>query len=205
MGYRAEVIIPTDYHEFFVAAAGASGALIGLLFVAVSIFPERARQAATRVEYHARASAALLLFSNAMVLSLAALVPGVDLGWWAVVISAMVLAFAAATARLIVTAARQGQGGWQSLGLVVALLAVAGFECYAGVRLIGDHTDTEPIETLNYVVIADLAVGIARAWQLVNMRETGLLSSLRVLALGDDPVRADAEPDPIDDQVLPNA
>ncbi|HWE89372.1 MAG TPA: hypothetical protein VG317_07905 [Pseudonocardiaceae bacterium] len=199
------MIIPTDYHEFFVAAAGASGALIGLLFVAVSIFPERARQAATRVEYHARASAALLLFSNAMVLSLAALVPGVDLGWWAVVISAMVLAFAAATARLIVTAARQGQGGWQSLGLVVALLAVAGFECYAGVRLIGDHTDTEPIETLNYVVIADLAVGIARAWQLVNMRETGLLSSLRVLALGDDPVRADAEPDPIDDQVLPNA
>ena len=77
-------MIPSEeYREFFVAAAGAAAALIGLLFVAVSVFPERARQAQTQVAFHNRASAALLVFTNALVLSLAALVPGTTLGWWA--------------------------------------------------------------------------------------------------------------------------
>jgi hypothetical protein len=74
-------VIPQEYHEFFVATAGATGALIGLLFVAVSVSPEQARQAQTRVTFHNRASAALLVFTNALVLSLAALVPGTTLGW----------------------------------------------------------------------------------------------------------------------------
>ena len=90
------VTLPEDYREFFVAAAGASGALIGLLFVAVSVFPERARKAATRVEYHTRASTALVVFTNALVLSLTALVPNVDLGWWTMVMGVIVFAFAAA-------------------------------------------------------------------------------------------------------------
>jgi hypothetical protein len=88
-------VIPQEYHEFFVATAGATGALIGLLFVAVSVSPEQARQAQTRVTFHNRASAALLVFTNALVLSLAALVPGTTLGWWAIVMSASVLIFAA--------------------------------------------------------------------------------------------------------------
>jgi hypothetical protein len=185
------VILPADFRDFFLAAAGATGALIGLLFVAVSVFPERASQAATRVEYRARASAALLVFSNALVLSLAALVPGIDLGWWAVATGVIVLAFAAATARSIITAARRGVGRWGSLGLVIALLAIAGFEFYAGVRLIPNVTDESAIQTIAYVLIVDLVVGIARAWQLVNMRNTGLVSSLRLLAGGDELANGD--------------
>lgn len=138
------------------------------------------------MEYHAQASAALLVFSNALVLSLAALVPEVDLGWWAVALGLGVVVFAAATARSITTAARRGRGHWGSLDLVVALLVIAGFECSAGIRLIGDHTDLSAIRTLDYVVIADIGVGVARAWQLVSMRDTGLISSLRILARGDD-------------------
>ncbi|MFC3455267.1 hypothetical protein [Amycolatopsis speibonae] len=54
------MILPDEFREFAVAAAGTSGALIGLLFVALSVFPERIWKAATHVEYHARASAALI-------------------------------------------------------------------------------------------------------------------------------------------------
>jgi hypothetical protein len=179
-------VIPTDYREFFVATAGATGALIGLLFVAISVFPERLRQPDTRVESHARASAALLLFSNSLVLSLAALVPAVSLGWWATVISVVVFAFAAATARSIAAAARHRRARWRSFGLVIALLVISGFELYAGVELIGDRADRSAIQTLDYVIMGSLSVGIARAWQLVGMRDTGLISSLRVVAHGDD-------------------
>jgi hypothetical protein len=173
-------VIPQEYHEFFVATAGATGALIGLLFVAVSLYPEQARQAQTRVTFHNRAAAALLVFTNALVLSLAALVPGTTLGWWAIVMGASVLIFAAATMRSIVANARHPTRRG-SLGVVIALLIIAGFELYAGIRLVVD-TDFAAVSTLSYVIIGDLGVGISRAWQLVGLRDTGLLTSLRILA-----------------------
>jgi hypothetical protein len=188
--------MPDEYREFFVAAAGASGALIGLLFVAVSVFPERARRAATRVEYHTRASTALVVFTNALVLSLTALVPGVDLGWWTVVMGVIVFAFAAATGRLIITAALRRREHWSSLVLVGGLVLLSGTEFVTGIRLITDDTDLSAVHVLDYLVIVDVLVGIARAWQLVNMRDTGLLASLRVLTHGDDLVgEADDERD----------
>jgi hypothetical protein len=132
-------VIPQEYHEFFAATASATGALIGLLFVAVSVHPGQARQAQTRVTFHNRASAALLVFTNALVLSLAALVPGTTLGWWAIVMSASVLIFAAATIRSIVANARHPSRRQGSLGVVIALLIIAGFELYAGIRLVGRY------------------------------------------------------------------
>jgi hypothetical protein len=169
-----------EYREFFVAGAGAAGALIGLLFVAVSVFPERARQAQTQVVFHNRASAALLVFTNALVLSLAALVPGTSVGWWAIWMSGTVLIFVAATIRSILGGGDRRSGRRGSLGVVFALTLIAGFELYAGIRLVAG--DQAAMSTLCYVLIGDLLVGISRAWQLVGLRDMGLLTSLRILA-----------------------
>ncbi|GAA2778161.1 hypothetical protein [Crossiella cryophila] len=174
--------IPEEFRDFAVAAAGASGALIGLLFVALSVFPERTQQAATHTEYHTRAAAALLLFVHTLLLSLATLVPGASLGWWALAVAATVLAFAAAITRAIVHAARTGTGKWRSLGLVAALLVIAGFEIRAGVEFLAGGSVVDAMQTLDYVLIANLGVGIARAWQMMDMRSIGLFSSLFALA-----------------------
>jgi len=128
-------VIPQEYHEFFLRRPARPE----LLFVAVSVHPGQARQAQTRVTFHNRASAALLVFTNALVLSLAALVPGTTLGWWAIVMSASVLIFAAATIRSIVANARHPSRRQGSLGVVIALLIIAGFELYAGIRLVGRY------------------------------------------------------------------
>jgi hypothetical protein len=87
-------MIPEEYRAFFTAAAGAGGALIGLLFVAITVSPEGAQHVDTRTEFRIRASTALLVFSNALALSLAALVPRISLGWWCLVTSLGLLAFA---------------------------------------------------------------------------------------------------------------
>ena len=46
------------------------------------------------------------------------------------------------------------------------------------------------MSTLSYVIIGDLGVGISRVWQLVGLRDTGLLTSLRILAGIAQPVTA---------------
>ena len=189
-------MIPEEYREFFVAAAGASGALIGLLFVAISVAPERANQVETRLAFRTQSSAALLVFSNALVVSLAALVPGVALGWWSLASCLGMFLFACATLRAGLAEARRIPGAPNHLGLVTTLLIIVGFEVYAGVLLVRNASDLGAVRTLNYVIIGDLSMGIARAWQLASMRNTGLFTSLRVLAQGEDLPAADGPPPP---------
>ena len=184
-------MIPLEYRDFFTAAASTSGALIGLLFVAISVSQENAQQVETRLNFHTRASAALLVFSNALILSLASLVPGVSLGWWCLVGSLVILAFALATVRSGIEERRRSRGDWRPFSVAGGLLAIAGFELYAGVQLIGDGSDRNAIDTVNYVVIADLVGGISRSWRLVRMRDTGFFSSLSILARGDERLATD--------------
>ena len=175
---------PEEFKDFSVAAAGASAALIGLLFVAVSVNPERGRRAETRIEYQTRATTALVVFTNALVLSLAFLVPDTTIGGWAVGAGTVMAVFTLAGARVVVTEVRRKTAGWGALTLVAGLAAIVGFELFAGIRLLLDSGDVGALSLLDYVVIAEFAVGIARAWQLVNMHDTGLVSSLLLLTRG---------------------
>jgi hypothetical protein len=186
-------VIPSEYREFFTATAGVSGTLIGLLFVAITVAPHRAQDPETRVVFRSHSAGALLVFTNALVLSLAALVPLVSLGWWTLASCVGILAFALASGRSGVAEARRDGGSWRTLTLAAGLLGVAVFEAVAGIQLIMNGSDLAALRTLNYVVIADVAMGINRAWHLVSLHDTSLLSSLRVIVHGDGP-QAAAEP-----------
>lgn len=192
------IMIPGENREFFIASAGAAGALIGLLFVAVSVFPERARQDTTRMEFNNRASAALLVFTNALLISLAALIPGISLGWWAVAAGVTVLLFAAGTARTIAGQAHRPRGWAHSLWLILGLVIIGGWETYAGRRLI-IGMDLGAVRALSYVIIGDFAYGIARAWQLVGLRDSGLWTSVQSIAGRDSAAKRTDPETPVDE------
>src|SRR5437868_13015820 len=82
-------MVPAEFSNFFLATAGAGAALIGLLFVAISINPARIFSEEAPKERQAIASGAFTALVNAFFVSTSALIPGVNLGVAALVMSAV--------------------------------------------------------------------------------------------------------------------
>ena len=175
-------MVTGSYRDVFVAIAGAAGALTGLLFVALSVAPRPRVGQQSDVIRQVRAGAALLAFTNALAVSLFGLVPHNEIGYPAVVAGAGGLLFTLGGVRSILgdPAARRRIGS--QLGLILLLLGVFGFEIGAGIdSIIAPHTDA-PIDVIGNVLAASLLIGVARSWELVGDRDTGIVSSIAALA-----------------------
>ena len=77
---------PEGFGEFFLASAGTGGAFVGLLFVAISIGPQRTfgNPAMAAPRQHL-AEATFLTLTNGFVVSSLALIPTINVGWVALV------------------------------------------------------------------------------------------------------------------------
>ena len=73
-------MVPSSYVSFFAGSAQAAAALVGLLFVAVSIAPERIITREAPPERQVVAESAFTALVNAFFISMGGLVPAVRLG-----------------------------------------------------------------------------------------------------------------------------
>ena len=170
------------YRDLFVAIAGAAGALTGLLFVALSVAPRPRIGQQPDVIRQVRAGAALLAFTNALAVSLFGLVPHNEIGYPAVVVGVGGLLFTLGGLRSILADPAARRRIRSQLALIVLLLGVFGFEIGAGINsIVTPHTDA-PIDVIGNVLAASLLIGIARSWELVGDRDTGIISSIAALA-----------------------
>ena len=81
-------MVPLSFHDFFGGCATIAGALIGLLFVAISVSPENLTGATARTDHQVRAGAAFSALVNTMVIALVALLPGARLGEAGIILGA---------------------------------------------------------------------------------------------------------------------
>jgi len=65
-----------SYTSFFAGSAGVAGALVGLLFVALSVSPERLKATRESIEHQSIAATAFTALVDALFLSLTGLLPG---------------------------------------------------------------------------------------------------------------------------------
>jgi hypothetical protein len=174
-------VLPDSFHEFFVAAAGVAGALVGLLFVAVSVTQERLAKEGEGQLHRVRASAALTAFSNALSVSLFVLIPGIGVAWPAISVAVGGLFFVAASVLSLVRLRRR-HGTRPRDALFLAGQAVAfAVQLVAGISAIDAGVDVSATRAVAIVVVVSFLIGIARAWELIGGPEIGLFRELKML------------------------
>lgn len=170
------------YETLLPAIAGCAAALIGLLFVAMSVTGRRRPDDRPVVVEQVRAAASILSFSNALTVALFGLVPGNNIGYPATVVAIGGIIFTLAGTRSMF-ASRLPRRYWpQQLGFIAALLATFGFELESGIELLHNPHNAGAAELLCDFLIILLIIGIARAWELVGDRDTGIVASILALA-----------------------
>jgi hypothetical protein len=187
-------VVPLSFHDFFSGCATIAGALIGLLFVAISVSPEKLTGDTARTDHQVRAAAAFSALVNTLVIALVALLPRASLGEAGLILAAAGLA---TTAGLIVVLYREhGTVKRGEATMFLIMLALYGLQLVNSIKLDAAPHDVSRVNDQGLLAIGFFLFGIARAWQLVGAREFNLLSTVAAMVHrpGGEPLRrADGE------------
>jgi hypothetical protein len=156
-----------------VATAGVAGALIGLLFVAISVAQERLTSDHADPIHQLRASAALTAFTNALTISLFALIPKTGIAWPSVSVGIVGVLFIGGSLVSLVRArqpdaAALRTAAFRDAAFLIGQLVVFGLQIRYGLRLVAHGQDTDAAQAIAILVVVCFLFGIARSWELVG-------------------------------------
>lgn len=170
-------MVPPEYANFLIASTGASAALLGLLFVSVSIAPERVFGESAKAGHRALALSSFTALANAFFISLSGLIPNVPFGLFVIIVGGVALS---QSLSLLATARdwRLERRLLRGVILFAASVAVYGSELVIGIDLYVNKPSPELITALLQLLLAVFAMGLARAWELLGApRARGLVSA----------------------------
>jgi hypothetical protein len=177
-------MIPNAMDNYFLASAGASAALVGLIFVAISLWP-REKMSGAPPAWRAVAGGSFLALINAFFVSLSALNTGLNLGWPVVAMGLIGIV----NSLLLGLPLFRPTPNWKehipvilaNRVMVFASLAVYAAEGYFGGRLLLKADDALAVEGIAIVLVVLYALGLIRAWELLGVEQIGLRSWLNPL------------------------
>ena len=167
-------MVPESIRDFFLGSAGVAGALIGLLFVAMSITAGQMVGETVRAQLHRiRAAAALTAFTNALVVSLFALVPGHKIGpaGLGVAVGGILFVAACLTSLYRLRLMRSAIRDMLLLGALVITFVV---QLVQSAEIIAHPVNPGSVNAIAILVIICFMIGIARAWELIGGPSIGI-------------------------------
>ncbi len=168
-------MVPSEFNNFFVASTGAGAALVGLLFVAIAVAPERFIMGSAPSERRAVASSSFTALLNAFFISFNALVPHSNIAWFTLVMAGIGFTNSIFLAFTALSRPPNWQTGIRRAVLILIGLVLYGFEFYFAVLLARSPNDVGPVGELTTLVMSAYGLGIVRAWELLGASRFGLL------------------------------
>ncbi|MGC1183742.1 MAG: hypothetical protein WBA31_01140 [Candidatus Dormiibacterota bacterium] len=156
-------VVPESFTGYFAAGASAAAALVGLLFVAISLRPASIVGETAVPGAQALAGSTFTSLVNAFFLSFTALLPGINLGYPAVTLAVICLYH---TFRLH----RHLSRSEAHPVLLLLSLAAFGTQLVEGVLLTLNGRSSAVLDAMAYLVVASFAVALSRAWALMQGR-----------------------------------
>jgi uncharacterized membrane protein len=162
------------FHDFFAAASAVVGALIGLLFVAISVSQDRLAESGGAQAHRIRASAALTVFTNALTVSLFALIPGIHLGWPALIAAGLGEIFVGASLVSLYRVRREQPRAFRESLFLAGFAIVFAVQLIYGIKLTGNEENVGDVRALAILVVVCALGGISRSWELIGGPQIGL-------------------------------
>jgi hypothetical protein len=180
----------SSLNQFYEASASVAGALIGLLFVALSVAQARQSDAGGNPQ-KIRAGASLTAFTNALTVSLFTLASGQRSGTPATVVAITGLLFILAA----LISLRDRPGEIRDVLFLLTLLTALVAQLLVSLQVSSDPARLDHQQELAYLVVAFFLIGIARSWELIGGASIGIGHTLLNLLTESEPTdaRADGE------------
>lgn len=180
-------MVPPDFTVYFTTMATVGATLFGLIFLAISIAPERVAIASAPLERQVKAVAAYNALLNPLIISLFALVPHQQIGFVIVPMGLIGIIQTLIMALTLVQNLKGPIGRLSNSLFILGGFVLYGYETYFGVRLIKTPTDSSALYAFANMLIIIAIYGVIRAWELIGLRQFQVkdwLSSLRATKKG---------------------
>jgi hypothetical protein len=160
-------VVPAPYASFLVASTQASAALIGLLFVAVSIAPDRVFGTGAESTRKAMALSSFTAMANIFFVSFGSLIPDLTFGVM-VVVAGVVAASQTLSLLSLLGSWRQESNLVRGVALFAVSLGIYAFEIVIGLQLLYGAPNNALFTELETLMLGIFSIGLARAWELLG-------------------------------------
>lgn len=174
-------MVPSNYANFFTTAATSGGALIGLLFVAISLAPERTVLTSAPIKSRIVAGSTFTALLNAFFISLGALFPDSNIGWFALTFGIIGIFNSLNQGRILLHPWPSWQNVLRRTWLTVLSLCLYIIELVSSIQILVSPTNGSSIYHIALSVFLIYIIAVIRAWELLGAQRTGLLAWLNPL------------------------
>lgn len=165
-----------DFTSYFLTSASAGGALVGLLFVAVSVTPGRNVGPGAPPARQAVAASAFTALINAFFLSLAVLIDGATLGGVAITVSAISIIATLLLIGDLFQPRLSALSYARHVGFILLCLLVYGLQFFFGLQYLLFPQEVGWAYSIAYLLLAIYGMGLTRAWQLLGAKRRSVFS-----------------------------
>ncbi len=172
-------MVPSALVNFFTVSAAIGATLIGLIFVSVSIAPEKTVMEGAPIEKQAVAASSFTALLNGFFISLFALIPVAS----SFISAAFAMSLVGLSSILLLSwSLFKHPGGWQGVmrrcSIILLSVVLYVIELYQAILLTLSPSNVAAVYTLAFLIGIGYALGLVRAWQLIGARRFRLSNLL---------------------------